>query len=53
MAVMSDFVARADVRAAVGLRDQVDGLGGAADEDDFAGVSAALRNCCTVARAAS
>ena len=32
------FVAGADVRAAVGLRDQVDGLGGAADEDDLARV---------------
>ena len=30
-----DLVARADVRAAVGLGHEVDGLGGAAQEDDF------------------
>jgi hypothetical protein len=33
-----DFIARADVFAAVTLRDEVDGLGGAADENDFLGV---------------
>ena len=38
------------MRAAVGLRDQVDGLGGAAHEDDFLR-SAAFRNFCTVSRA--
>ena len=46
------FIARADMRAAVGLRDQVDGLGGAAHKDDFALVGA-LRKRCTVRRAAS
>ena len=33
-----DFVAGGDVRAAVGLRDEVDAFGGAAHEDDFARV---------------
>ena len=29
------FVARRDLRAAVGLRDEIDAFGGPADEDDF------------------
>ena len=48
-----DFVACADVLAAVGLRDQVDAFGGAADENNFAADARALRNCCAVRRAAS
>ena len=35
IAVTSDFVAGADVRAPQGRGDQVDGLGGAAHEDDL------------------
>ena len=35
-AVDNDFIARADMLAAKGLRDQIDRLGRAAHEDDFA-----------------
>ena len=47
------FVARADVRAAVGLRHEVDGFGGAAHEDDLARVGGVAETTAPSSRAAS
>ena len=43
-----DFIAAADVLAAIGLRHQVDGFRGAANEDDLflvGGIQELLRGC--------